>query len=628
MMARKSVFSERGNSPRKKAAKQAPGPRMSDSEIVATLEGYRQEAEMARQGGQNSRDDKWKENLDLYWNRYDFSEKADWQAKETLATVPAFVDRFAGAMKDALVASQDGFYTINDPGDKEGDLKEPVKTMLDAMLARTGRNYSGDPLGFPSVFEEQMKLGALMAVCTVTLWKDDVPGGRVAVESVDPRNCWLDATYRGLYRIRRIELDRHEVANMAKETDEAGQPVFNQGEILRYLDGLRMEMETKRAEISGTGQNQTSVRKSVVLDEYYATVLNAVGLMEHDKSLAVVADGEYLFRRPEENPFLHGRDWVLYCPLVTAPLSPYGRTYMEDFGSIAKTFNSLTNMILDAVQASSLNVFAIVPSLLLNPSQAASGIWPRKLFQLEEGVDPNMFMAQLPMGNLPAEALKVWESLKEELKEAAGLNDIGLGQFAPNSRTSATEITETQQSSNALIRSVAETVENCFLNPQLDLIWKTGLQHLTAANTDMARVVGPDMYSALIGRKRELIRRPYTFQAQGISRMLQKNRQMRVLMQALQVMASNEILLQAFLQEVDMTRLVEVIFDLSDLDIRKLQKSDRQSMIDEITRPLMQAQQAAQAGGPVGGQAQSEAGQVAKAVEGLGRPAAQTQGRA
>src|SRR5882672_4136565 len=188
----------------------APGgpvdTKADDLEIVTALSSYWNEADQNRKSGLNPRDMKWEDNLNLYWNRYDFSKKAAWQAKETMPEVPAYVDRFAAALKQALVASPDGFYSVIDPADQEGDLAVSIKRMLDVWLSKVGRGQMGQLLPFSSVFEEQMKLGALMALSSVVTWKKDIPGGRVAIEPVDPRFVWLDHTYRNLYRIRRTEV--------------------------------------------------------------------------------------------------------------------------------------------------------------------------------------------------------------------------------------------------------------------------------------------------------------------------------------------------------------------------------------------------------------------------------------
>ena len=101
------------------------------SKIVTALTDYKREAEDNRKGGLNPRDDKWRQNLDLYWNRYDFSGKADWQSQNVMPEVPSYVDRFAAALKEALVALPNGFYTVTDPYDVNNDLTTPIKSMTD-----------------------------------------------------------------------------------------------------------------------------------------------------------------------------------------------------------------------------------------------------------------------------------------------------------------------------------------------------------------------------------------------------------------------------------------------------------------------------------------------------------------
>src|SRR5574342_562051 len=101
----------------------------SKSQILSALVSYRHEAEENRKGGLNPRDDKWAQNLDLYWGRNDFSNKAKWQAKEIMPEVPSYVDRFAAALKEALVSLPQGFYTVSDPADTEHDLGNAIKRM-------------------------------------------------------------------------------------------------------------------------------------------------------------------------------------------------------------------------------------------------------------------------------------------------------------------------------------------------------------------------------------------------------------------------------------------------------------------------------------------------------------------
>lgn len=585
-------------------------PRITDddNDLVPALNAYWMEADVARKGGLNPRDDKWRENLHLYWNRFDFSRKQNWQAREVMPEVPQYVDRFAAALKEALMVGD--FYSVVDPTDEAGDLTQAVKRMTDVWLSRTGRNQMGTILDFASVFEEQMKMGALMACSGLVTWKWDSPDGRVAIEAVDPRFVWLDHTNRNLYRIRRVEIDRWQLGQMAKQKDATGRHIWNIGEINRLImgqsnveynslvSGQDVYDQAYKMEVSGHGQVVMTSRQPIVMDEYIATVVGPQGNLLAEKSLMVVANKRFLIRGPEPNPFWHGNDWMFYSPLVVAPLSVYGRSYMEDFGAISKTFNELTNLILDAVHTSSLNAWAVVPSMLMNPDQLAEGLTPNKMFLLEEGIDPKSFAMKMEMGQLGPDTIRLWQLMKNEISEAAGINEVGLGQFAPKGRTSATEVNETQQNSSALVRSLASTIEYRVLDPMLDLVWKTGLQHVRTSDKRMMAAAGPEMFQALMSQRRELVSHPLTFQARGISNMIRKSSSMKALLGVLQVVSGNPVLLQEFFRKVDPGKMVDLLMRLADIDVTKLQLSQREQMVRELTQPMQQ--QAQQMGAPEG----------------------------
>lgn len=576
--------------------------------IVNTLVGYKREAVENRKAGFNPRDAKWQENNDLYWGRYNFTGKAGWQAKEVMPEVSSYVDRFAAAMKEALIANPSGFYSVSDPADTEGDLARGIKRMTDVWLTQVGRNQTGTPIDFTATFEEQMKLGALMATSSVVLWKDDVPNGRVAIETVDPRNVWLDHTYRDLYRVRQSEIDKRDLLKMVDAKTASGKELYNIGALAEMLGALNAEDIANAQTLSGTGAQVSSTRKPIMLDEYRASVVSPDGRLLANEELMLVGNDKYLLRGPEKNPFWHGKDWLVFAPMVTVPLSVYGRSYMEDFGSIAKTFNELTNLLLDATKTASVNAFVLVPSMLLNPEQANSGVWPNKTFLLEDGYRPEDFAKELQMGSVDQGSFQVWSALKAELSEAAGINEIGLGQFAPKGRTSATEINSTQANSSALVRSVAQTIESRYLNPTLDLVWKTGLQHAKGNDRMLANAAGPELYGELLNRRREIISRPITFQANGISSMMKKSAMLQAIMQIMQVVASSPELAQAFMQVVHIPKLMDLLFTLSNVDPKLLQMTDREKAIEQLKAGLQQA--SAGAGAP-SQPAQQEMGDVA-----------------
>ena len=124
---------------------------LSDEEIIHLLSGYKSEAEDARKVGDSARDGTWRSNWQLYWNQYDHSKKAEWQSKLSIPEAPAFVDRWAGAMREALM--QDGpFFTVEDPSGENEDMSQHVTSLMNYILAESGRSPQGHPLSFDATF--------------------------------------------------------------------------------------------------------------------------------------------------------------------------------------------------------------------------------------------------------------------------------------------------------------------------------------------------------------------------------------------------------------------------------------------------------------------------------------------
>lgn len=575
-------------------------PSAKQKKIISALKDYKKEADDNRKGGLNPRDDKWRQNLDLYWNRYDFSGKAEWQSKNVMPEVPGYVDRFAAALKDTMVNTPNGFYTVTNPYDTENDLSTAIKSMSDVWLSTSGKNQLGQTMDFSTVFEEQVKMGALMAMSATVGWKDDVKGGRVAIESVDPRFVWLDHTYRNLYRIRRTEVDMIDVARLANAKSSKGNSIYDLNEISRLVSAVSAEQGDKR-DLSGHGEDSSSDRKPIVLDEYIASVVDENGKIIMDEEVVVMANDEYLIRGPEKNPFWHKKDWLVYTPLMPVPLSPYGRTYMEDFGSMAKVFNDLTNLLLDAVYMSAMNAYAVVPAMLTDPNQLNGGIYPNKTFMLEEGYNAEDFLKAIKLGTLDSGAVQIWQNIKSELSDAAGMNEISMGQLPDKTHIAAAAVSGAQQSASSVLRSVAQTIETRWLDPVLDLNWKTGLQHAMPNDPRMSAAVGDGMYAALIQRRKELIVQPITFQARGISALLQKQQKLTALMGVMQLIAQDPTkqMMNAFMAMVDVNKFLQLIFSLSNVDITKMELSAREKLVKSVTEPMGAAgmDPGAQAGG-------------------------------
>lgn len=568
-------------------------PPPTEGDILTALEGYRVEAEYARLAGPNSRDMTWLQNLDLYWNRFDFSNKANWQAREILPEFPLYVDRFAAALKMALLSSATPFEChVN--GDEEGDIAQVItKSMTDVILPRIGRTSTGHRCAFPIVFEEAMKYGAMM-MCTTIVTARTVDGVRqVCLENVDPYNVWLDPTGRGLYRIRRLEMDLSELQALARKVDGKGIPLYKVEE-MKTAASTQGTMEAlqraEREKRTGTSQWQTSNRRPVLVHEFYGTLIDASGNVIGENVLAVWANSNHLIRVPEENPFWHGRDWMIAAPVLPVPGAPYGRAYVENFATICRTLNELTNLILDAVFTSAMKAFAVIPSMLEDPSQIDEGVYPNVVFRLQDGALPQDFLKEVNLGMLPPDVMQVWQTLKQELQEGAAFQ----AQQPIKSHTSALAVGNAGQQDQDLMKAIASNIEGLFLEPLLDTIWKTAIQHIDKKDVEWEAAVGQEWFQALLRAKKQFAKYHVRFHFRGISALIDKGQKLQKIMQLLQVVAQNQVLSQEAQSDMSPKKLLNYLFELFEVDKDRIFYTPREKQMNQLAQQQAQQAQAKQ----------------------------------
>jgi len=558
----------------------------TEQDVINVLAGYANEGETARKGGENPRDDIWRGNWDRYWGRYDHSGKAKWQSRHVMPEVPTIVDRWAAAMREAMDRTAEWF-TVTDASGKPGALTVHITKTLKVLLSRCARTPDAQVVDFSSVFEDQMKLGALMACCASVTWEEDLnaPNGWPRVSTVDPREVWLDSKGRGLYRRRKYEIDKYELLNIAREANEDGDMIYDIDAIMELIAEEDKDVRDNRRDSSGIGSPETegSGRTPITIEEWLCTIIMADGEVIAQNALVVVANHKHIIRGPEENPFDHKRDWIIFTPMISVPLSIYGRTYMEDWRDVADAFIELTNLILDGTYTSTMKAFIVNPDMLEDPTQIEEGVSPNKLFVTSEEVDGlQRFIAEIDLGTLPAEAFRVWNALKEELKEGAKLSEIALGQLAPNGRTTATEISAVAQSGSAIIRSMARTIESRLIEQLLDRVWKTALQHMDFM--DIADVIGVEVAQMFNERREEFIDSGFVIQVRGISGIVDRQQRLQNLMSALGVIGQNEALAQQLFSELSPKKVVDQLFALFNIDKDDFVLDERERMVQQLTQ--------------------------------------------
>lgn len=477
----------------------------------------------------------------------DNTDKLDWQAQEKTPAVPDFVRRFAAALRRALVQIGDWNQVIDQkaPGGKAEKIAQKI---VNKSLDFSGMNATGQPIPFEKTFGDAMKTGALMAACVAATWKN----GRPSIEIVDPRDVLLDPTGRGLYRVRRIEMDWHDLMAMAEQTDANGDPIWDKEAIAQAQANTDEEQRTNKRDSSGAGQETSSDRKTVVLHEFLSVNLDRDGEADAsgERMLTVMLNKKTIIRGPEPNPFWHGKDWIVFHPLISAPLAAVdGETYVEGFIDTAETFENMTNILLDAVRMSSMNAFEANPEKLDDPDSLQNGLGPNHTFMLDPDEDDGKpAIRPVELGKqLGPEPFTMWNGLKGELREAAAQNDLSLGQVPQSGDVTATAATLASQGQSALTEAIAADIETGFLGPILLLAYYNTVQHMdSTSDPEFLSQFTPEELAMIEAQRDDFRNQRFSFKASGITATLERAQRLRGLLSALNVIGSNPMLVQGY----------------------------------------------------------------------------------
>lgn len=565
---------------------------MATVDLIQLLRTYFDDAERARESGTEARDEAWELNWNAYWGRTDNSQKAEWQSREVMPEVQIFVDRWTAGMRGTLAVGQE-WHAVDDPLDSSGTFAPLMNRFLTVLLGHSGRNASGQPVGFDATFGDVAKSAALMAACASVHVED----GRVLVDAVDPREIFLDPKGRGLYQCRRYEVDRWQLEKFKARKDSAGNPMFHAAAIDRLLGDENQEGVDERERSSGGREDDSAQerRLPITLKEFRATLIDRDGKMVAENQLVVMANDREIIRGPEDNPFWHKKWWIVFMPPIQVPFSQYGRSFVEGFRSIAATFTEFTNLLIDAAFASSISAHMVWLEALDNPDQVQNGIFPGLMVTADaDWAAGQDFVKEIDVGKFSPAMVTVWQALKAELREGASINETSLGQLPPKGDITAAEIGASTAGTNALQGSIATDFDTRFLAPLLELVFWTGIQVFDPEKDEvLAAELGEPITQMILAQRDQIRKRKFNFKAFGITAAIDRGKRLQNLMGFLQTISSSPELLAEFGRTKSVGKLMDMLMALFEVDPTRLEKSEQEIKEDEAR----QAQQAAIAAG-------------------------------
>lgn len=601
----------------------------SDQNVLKIVNAYRTEAEEARR----SRITLNRRNWEMYFGRQDWSHKMEGQSSEVLPKVSGAVEQFSAFIKKAMTQFGDWF-AVDTP--KASPINpHQARALMKVYLAEIMVSPSKSQ-EFSTIITNAVKAGLLESLLIVKIHgmkvteqtfeatgekRDKLKRStrqvwRPRIDLIPSEDYYPDPSGRKLYEIHRVERDLIDVKAMAE------QGIYDKEVVNRITEDYERENDRDARRAAQKNQNESTppaFRKRVVIDECWGTIIGIDGTIIQENGMCAIANERYVIRKPEPNPFWHGRSPILAVPLIQVPFTVWGRALFDQASSLNQALNELFNLMLDGGIASVWGVRQVRTDWLQDPRQVSGGIPQNATLAVNENVPVDgKVVEQVSTGAVPKEAMAMFQMADREFQAASLVNDIRLGNL-PQRATKATEIVEASNNSSTMVDAFASDLEREFISPALEMIFLNIMQNaddlaadtvVEAMGTDAAftlsNMTAAERFALFFGQAK--------FKAFGISGTLSKARDFQKMMAIMQAIGTNPMLLQAFMKRFSPDKAIETIFKSLNIDPESLLNSpEEQEQADARMQQLMQLQQAM--GGAAGQQASPQPGMASEEAE-------------
>lgn len=574
-------------------------------------------------------------NFNCYHLKQDWSHKMKGQSKEFLPKQAIATEQLTSFIQQALLDINKWFEISARDG-----VVNPLITP-DEMQKILNRQLEKNKIA--QFIADTIKLGVLGANMIVKVHgkRVDCPSYEVDKEQGQPEKLlkktkpywqlqldllrqedWFPDPNGNLYEIQRVEMDYYQLLQLAKD-----QPDVYDLEAIKKIANMGEDEEDHRwKKYRETNQNISydRFRKRVVIKEFWGNIIDPhSGELLHENVVCAIANNSFLIRPPQKNPFWHGESPFVSAPLIRVPHSAWGKALMDAPTMSNLAMNEIYNLMVDGGMASVFGIRQLREQWLANPEQVNDGLVPGTTLIMNSSAPPGAkVMERVDTGDLPAEAMSLYNLSDREFQQSALTNDTRLG-VLPQRQVKATEIVASQNAITGLFNGIVKVVEKDFIVAILDKAWKTMAQHMNDIHVDEVK--------ALIGESRALQLSNfspkkifaatvggYSYSVFGLSSILNKMNDFQKITALLQTIGASPLMASEFQKKYSFTKLLGEIIKSLDINEQKIVLSD-----EEKAQLAAQAQQAQQQQG----QAQPGGSQPAAKTEGMpganGQPSGQ-----
>ena len=602
--------------------------------VIEAINQCRRESEDARR----DRERKGQKNWDMYLGKQDFSHKQAGQSHEFLPKVPISVEQLASIVKRSLV--QFGKYFSAEVDSELGELITGDQlcnftgVFLDDLWGPNGTTND-----FPTVVSDGVKQALLKALLIFKvhggytkkrrftfergtgLSESEHEEWRLRIDLVRFEDYYPDPTGAGLYEIHRVERDLYEVVEMAEGED----PVYDKEMVDKLVASVAMmRPDDEKLREGDRNQNESTppaFRIRVVLDEFWGTLLKNDGTIAHRNIVATVANGTFLIRKPEPNPFWHQKSPFIAAPLIRVPHSVWHKAIYDHASDLNIAINELYNLLIDGAMAAVWGISQLRVEDLEDPSQVEGGIRQGMTIAVKQTLPHNAKVYErVSEGELPTEAIAILESLNAEFAQAALTNELKLGALPPK-QVLATEILESGQGQNLMLDGIVADLENRAMTPTLELAFQVIMQMADKLPAEVFNFIGDKKVALMIMRaspeeRFALFFGRHKFKVHGLSSTMARAMEFQKIMAFLQAVGVSPVFLKTFLQKYSPEKFLQQLMVALNLDPSRFERTEEE--IKQLSEPGGEAEGMGVMAQLLGGGPQNAEGQPGGVASGQG----------
>lgn len=602
------------------------------SPVSRTILSYKEEAEQAKR----DRMDRNEENFSCFNLEQDFSEKKSGQSKEFLPKQATAIEQLTSFMSQGLMDNGDWF----EVRDEDGVKRQPGEITADVMQKIMGRQLDKNSMG--DFVSDSLKAGFLGSLIitkvggkNIDVLKDvnvveeeDLETGRshkkivrtlesvwqLDLQIVRQEDYYPDPTGRGLYEIERIEMDYHELLDLARKN-----PDIYDLKLVESLSNFGSEEDQKTKKARETGQNRTfqSIRRTIVLYECWGDIVDPeTGEVIHRKSQSIITEDGRLVMPPRRITSWDQESPYVVAPIIRVPKSVWHRALADAVTRLNLAQNEMFNLMVDSSMMAVHGIKQIRESWLEDPSQVEEGIAPGSTLRVNDMAPPNgKVLERIDSSDPSSDATNMYNTIDREHNQSALSNDIRMGGL-PERSVKATEIVASTQAINTILTGIVSVIEGNWMVRVLSKSAYRVAQNLDDYHLpEVENLLGERVALQIGGKDRSEIFREFaigrTFNVFGLSKTLNKINDFRKYTTLLQTIGASPRLSDEFARRFSFTKMLGEIIDSLDIDPSKIEADEEETQRAQVMEQIRLQAEVAQGGGAQGqGQGELNEGQV------------------